>query len=138
MCGYIFLLVSEQLHNVSNHKKKLHNSHLMPSLHHSITHHPGSLLRKRSTSSPCSIRFDVILLVDGSASIAFVGRRETGDNDYYKNKIYPFLGDLIKKFEVSEEKVHIGILFFGDKDLQKIVNQVGVNFREFFRSFEIN
>ena len=96
----------------------------MPSLHHSITNHPGSLLRKRSSSSPCSMRFDIILLADGSASVAYLGRRETGDNDYYKNKIYPFLGDLIKKFEISEEKVHLGLLFFGDKDLQKIVNNV--------------
>ena len=120
----IILLVSERLDNVSNHKKQIHDSHLMPSLHHSITNHPGSLLRKRSSSSPCSMRFDIILLADGSASVAYLGRRETGDNDYYKNKIYPFLGELIKKFEISEEKVHLGLLFFGDKDLQKIVNNV--------------
>ena len=96
----------------------------MSSLHHSITNHPGSLLRKRSTSSPCSMRFDIILLVDGSVSMTFYGRIKTGDSEYYKNKIYPFLGDLIKKFEISEEKVHLGLLFFGDKDLQEIVNKV--------------
>ena len=70
------------------------------------------------------MRFDIILLADGSASVAYLGRRETGDNDYYKNKIYPFLGDLIRNFDISEEKVHLGLLFFGDKDLQKIVNNV--------------
>lgn len=117
---YVFYHL-EHGHTILSHKRELYTSSRARSLIHSAAFHTTSSLQKRSTSSQCPLKFDIILLVDGSRSIAYYGYQETQDSSYYKNKIYPLLGDLIKKFNVSEDKVHLGLLFFGEKNLEEEV-----------------
>lgn len=72
----------------------------------------------------CKIKADIALLVDGSSSVTKYGRKETKDPDYYKNYVMKALKELVQKFNVNKDEVHIAIVFFGSKDIQKIFNKV--------------
>ena len=72
----------------------------------------------------CSIKFDILIIVDGSASVTKYGREATGDHEFYKNKIYTLVKNIISKFDIGDDKVQIGLLFFGSKDIGSIKNQV--------------
>ena len=72
----------------------------------------------------CSVKFDILIIVDGSASVTKFGRDATGDHEFFKNKIYALVKNFISKFDVGVDKVQIGLLLFGSKDIGSIKNQV--------------
>lgn len=74
----------------------------------------------------CIIKADIVLLIDGSGSVSTYGIRETGDNDYYKNFVFKMIKQIISLADVSEENVHIGVLFFGSKNIENVINQVSI------------
>ena len=78
----------------------------------------------------CVLKADIVLLVDGSASISAFGTTATGDPNFYKNHIFKFLENIISKFDVSPEGTHIGVVFFGKKNMEEVKNKVSRNIFE--------
>ena len=76
----------------------------------------------------CSLKFDILLIVDGSESVSHYGKLATGDGDYYRNKVYNLVKNIMALFKLGKNKVEIGLLFFGSNDMQSIKNQVNYNF----------
>ena len=72
----------------------------------------------------CSLKFDILVIVDGSVSVTHYGKQATGDGDYYKNKVYNLIKNIMALFKLGENKVEIGLLFFGSNDIQSIKNKV--------------
>ena len=74
--------------------------------------------------SGSSIKFDIVLVVDGSKYVNDHGMKATEDTYYYKNKIYELIKNVITNFELGDDKVQIGLLFFGESDIKQIKAQV--------------
>ena len=72
----------------------------------------------------CSVKFDILIIVDGSASVTVFGLDATGDHKFFKNKIYTLAKNFISKFDIGDDKVQIGLLVFRSKDMGSIKNQV--------------
>lgn len=72
----------------------------------------------------CSLKFDILIIVDGSGSVSHYGKEATGDGDYYKNKVYNLIKNIMALFKLGKNKVEIGLLFFGSNDIQSIKNKV--------------
>lgn len=50
--------------------------------------------------------------------------KATEDTYYYKNKIYELIKNVITNFELGNDKVQIGLLFFGESDIKQMKAQV--------------
>ena len=62
--------------------------------------------------------------MDGSASVTVFGLDATGHHEFFKNKIYTLVKNFISKFDIGDDKVQIGLLVFGSKDIGSIKNHV--------------
>ena len=84
------------------------------------------------------MKADVVLLVDGSISVSLYGFLETGDEDYYRKYLVKALVNLVSEFGISKDLVHMSILFFGDRDIQKkIIDRVYIAFPFFIVLLQI-
>ena len=70
------------------------------------------------------MKFDIVLVVDGSKSINNHGIKATEDWNYYKNEIYEFIKNLITNFKRGDDKAQFGLLFFGESNIKQIKAQV--------------
>lgn len=70
------------------------------------------------------MKFDIVLVVDGSKSINNHGIKATEDSNYYKNEIYELIKNLITNFKRGDEKSQFGLLFFGESNIKHIKAQV--------------
>jgi len=70
----------------------------------------------------CKVKADIVLLIDGSGSISNFGKKFVGPG-FYLNKVYPAIMQLIKSLPISEDNIHLGFVFFGADNLEKIVEE---------------
>ena len=71
-----------------------------------------------------SMKFDIVLVVEGSKSINNHGIKATEDSNYYKNEIYELIKNLITKFKRGDDKAQFGLIFFGESNIKQIKAQV--------------
>lgn len=67
---------------------------------------------------------DMVLLVDGSAAVTAFGTSETRNSEFYRNYVFSFLKNLIDNFDVDEDAVHVGLIFYGNPDIGAVKNEV--------------
>ena len=70
----------------------------------------------------CKVKADIVLLIDGSGSISKLGKKLVGSR-YYLRKVYPAIMQLIGSLPISEDNIHLGFVFFGADNLEKVVEE---------------
>uniref|UniRef100_A0A7M5UUT0 Uncharacterized protein n=1 Tax=Clytia hemisphaerica TaxID=252671 RepID=A0A7M5UUT0_9CNID len=72
----------------------------------------------------CLVKADIVLLIDGSGSITNLGKKYVGPQ-FYLRFVYPAIQKLIKSLPISEDNIHLGFVFFGADNLEKVVEEEG-------------